>query len=386
MSVRRVVGGLRFYLLEEGGPAGPPAARAPGRLLARGHWIACGYFGAGNGALTDADGYFDTGDIATIDPDGYMMITDRAKDVIKSGGEWISSIDLENAAMDHPAVAEAAVIGVAHPTWQERPLLIVVRKPGQQVDAAALQAHLATRVARWWCPDAVEFVDQLPHTPTGKIQKLQLRAQFRDYQLTPSPSAQPAAAGAAVPTLLIVPGLRGHVPEHWQTLLAEATPGARIVPPLEQDGLSRAARVAALEQALAEIDGPVTLVAHSAGVLTVAHWAISRRAAGHHGRVVGALLVTPPDLAEAWPEPYPSPATMFEHGWAPLPRDPLPFPAMVAASSNDPLASLEAVRAMASGWGAQLVELGPVGHLNPAAGYGPWPLAAELLARLQARA
>jgi fatty-acyl-CoA synthase len=380
MKQGRPVFGVTLKIVDDEGRALPHDGRAAGRLLARGHWIASGYFGAEAGALVDADGYFDTGDIATIDPDGYMMITDRAKDVIKSGGEWISSIDLENAAMDHPAVAEAAVIGVAHPTWQERPLLIVVRKPGQQVEAAELQAHLATRVARWWCPDAVEFVDQLPHTATGKMQKLQLRAQFRDYQLAPSAPAENTHWGAA-PTLLIVPGLRGHVPEHWQTLLAEATPGARTVPPLEQDGMSRAARVAALDQALDEIDGPVILVAHSAGVLTVAHWA-----ARHRRPIAGALLVTPPDLEAAWPEPYPSPATMFEHGWAPLPRRTLPFPALVAASSNDPLASSEAVRAMAAGWGAQVVELGAVGHLNPAAGYGPWPQAAELVARLQAQA
>jgi predicted alpha/beta hydrolase family esterase len=214
------------------------------------------------------------------------------------------------------------------------------------------------------------FVDALPHTATGKVQKLQLREQFRHHQLS-------AAAPQRTPTLLIVPGLRGHVPEHWQTLLAEATPGARTVPPLENGDMSRAGRVAALEQALAAIDGPVVLVAHSAGVLTVAHWA-----AQHQRPIAGALLVTPPDLDASWPEPYPRPDELRANGWAPLPRTELPFPALVAASSNDYLASLEAVRAMADGWGAELVELGPVGHLNPAAGYGPWPQAAELVARL----
>ncbi|RJG27183.1 long-chain-fatty-acid--CoA ligase [Massilia cavernae] len=361
----RPVFGVRLKIVGDDGHALPHDGKSAGRLLVRGHWIASSYFGQEPGAALDANGYFDTGDIATIDPDGYMMITDRAKDVIKSGGEWISSIDLENAAMGHPALAEAAVIGIAHPTWQERPLLIAVRKPGQQVSGAELLAWLSGRVARWWCPDEVVFVDQLPHTATGKIQKLQLREQFRHYLL------------AQAPTLLIVPGLRGHVPDHWQTLLAEATPGARTVPPLETDGLSCSARVAALDRALAAIDGPVILVAHSAGVLTVAHWA-----ARHQRSIAGALLVTPPDLEVDWPEPYPQPDTLRANGWAPLPRAPLPFPALVAASSNDHLASLDAARAMASDWGAELVELGPVGHLNPAAGYGPWPQAAELVARL----
>ncbi len=371
----RPVFGVSLKIVDEDGKALPHDGKAAGRLLVRGPWVAHAYFGGQPGELLDLDGYFDTGDVATIDADGYMLITDRAKDVIKSGGEWISSIDLENAAVDHPAIAEAAVIGVAHPTWQERPLLIAVRKSGHEVSAAQLLAHLAARVARWWCPDEVVFVDSLPHTATGKIQKLLLRQQFRDYQLT-----QSAPPRAAAPTLLIVPGLRDHVPQHWQTLLAEATPGSRIVPPLEVDGLSCAARVAALDDAIAAIDGPVILVAHSAGVLMVAHWA-----ARHQRKIAAALLVTPPDLEENWPEPYPRPATLAANGWTPLPRGRLPFPALVAGSSNDHLASLEAVRAMAADWGAELVELGAVGHLNPAAGYGPWPQAGELLERLKAK-
>jgi acyl-CoA synthetase (AMP-forming)/AMP-acid ligase II/predicted alpha/beta hydrolase family esterase len=382
MKQGRPVFGVTLKIVDDDGRALPHDGLAAGRLLVRGHWIAAGYFGDDGAALLDADGYFDTGDVATIDTDGYMLITDRAKDVIKSGGEWISSIDLENAAMDHPAVAEAAVIGIAHPTWQERPLLIVVRKAGQHVSAEQLLAHLADRVARWWCPEEVVFVDQLPHTATGKLQKMALRQQFRDYQPTRQVrAAAPAGRSDAAPTLLIVPGLRDHVAQHWQTLLAAATPGARIVPPLDVDGLSCAARVAALDQAIAALDGPVILVAHSAGVLMVAHWA-----ARHSRPIAGALLVTPPDLAQDWPEPYPRPAALAEQGWAPVPRQRLPFPALVAASSNDYLASVDAVRAMAADWGAELVELGPVGHLNPAAGYGPWPRAAELLARLQERA
>ena len=131
----------------------------------------------------EADGWFTTGDVARIDSDGYVQITDRAKDVIKSGGEWISSIDLENAAVAFPGVAEAAVIGLPHPKWQERPLLVLVRKPGADPKPADVLEFLSHRVAKWWLPDAVEFVDELPHTATGKIQKTKLRDQFRDYVL-----------------------------------------------------------------------------------------------------------------------------------------------------------------------------------------------------------
>lgn len=182
-------------------------------------------------------------------------------------------------------------------------------------------------------------------------------------------------------TILIVPGLRDHVPEHWQTLLEQSVPGARSVPPLRVDGLNCAARVEAIEAALAAIDGPVILVAHSAGVLMVAHWAARFQRAD-----MAALLVTPPDLAASWPANYPQPETLRENGWTPLPRERLPFPSIVCASSNDHLASLEAVRSMAADWGSELVELGEVGHLNPAAGYGPWPQAIELIAQLKAHA
>jgi predicted alpha/beta hydrolase family esterase len=180
------------------------------------------------------------------------------------------------------------------------------------------------------------------------------------------------------PTILIVPGLRGHVPEHWQSLLEQSIPGARSVPPLPDDGLNCAARVLAIECALAAIDGPVILVAHSAGVLMVAHWAARFRRPD-----LAALLVTPPDLDARWPANYPQPETLRANGWSPLPRARLPFPSLVAASSNDHLASLEAVRGMAEDWGSEFVELGAVGHLNPAAGYGPWPRATELIAQLK---
>ena len=128
------------------------------------------------------DGWFPTGDVATLDADGFMQITDRSKDVIKSGGEWISSIELENVAMDHPAIAEAAAIGIRHPKWDERPLIVVVRKPGRDVSRDEVLAQYPGKVAKWCIPDDVVFVDALPHTATGKISKLQLREQLADYR------------------------------------------------------------------------------------------------------------------------------------------------------------------------------------------------------------
>jgi len=179
----RPVYGVEMKITDDEGQALPHDGKAFGHLMVRGPWIAGGYFKGEGGDILDADGFFDTGDVATIDADGYMQITDRSKDVIKSGGEWISSIDLENAAMGHPAVAEAAVIGVAHPKWQERPLLIVVRKKDQDTTRDHVLQYLEGKVAKWWMPDDVVFVDDLPHTATGKLQKMKLREQFRGYQL-----------------------------------------------------------------------------------------------------------------------------------------------------------------------------------------------------------
>jgi fatty-acyl-CoA synthase len=157
-----------------------------GDLQVRGHWVVDRYFrGAGASALDD--GWFATGDVATIDADGYMKITDRSKDVIKSGGEWISSIEIECLAMAHPGVAEAAVIGVKHPKWDERPLLVVVRKPGASVDREALLQFLTGKIAKWWMPDDVLFVNALPHTATGKLSKLELRRKLSEYRL-PEPA------------------------------------------------------------------------------------------------------------------------------------------------------------------------------------------------------
>ncbi|MFQ6576424.1 RBBP9/YdeN family alpha/beta hydrolase [Pseudomonas sp. UM16] len=178
-------------------------------------------------------------------------------------------------------------------------------------------------------------------------------------------------------TILIVPGLRDHVAEHWQTLLQARLNKVRAVPPLQVNGLDCNARVEAIQGELEQIEGDVVLVAHSAGVLMVAHWA-----ARYNRPIKGALLAAPPDLQAQWPAAYPSPDTLRANGWAPLPIKALPFPSIVAASSDDHLASLQAVAAMAEGWGSELLSLGNVGHLNPASGFGPWPLAETLIHQL----
>jgi len=161
-----------------------------GRLKVRGPAVAKAYFKGEGGEILDAEGFFDTGDVATIDRHGYMQITDRSKDIIKSGGEWISTIDLENLAIAHPKIAEAAVIGVKHPKWDERPLLIVVLKSGQSADKAEILAFLEGKIAKWWMPDDVVFVDEIPHTATGKIQKITLRERFGDYVLPTATAAE----------------------------------------------------------------------------------------------------------------------------------------------------------------------------------------------------
>jgi fatty-acyl-CoA synthase len=158
-----------------------------GRLKVRGPAIAKSYFKDDSNIL-DEEGFFDTGDVGTMDHYGYLNITDRSKDVIKSGGEWISSIELENLAVGHPKIAEAAVIGIRHPKWDERPLLVVVLKKDAKVSKEELLAYLEGKVAKWWMPDDVAFVNEIPHTATGKIQKTVLRAQFKDYVL-PSAAA-----------------------------------------------------------------------------------------------------------------------------------------------------------------------------------------------------
>ena len=175
--------GVELRIVDAEGRALPHDGKTPGHLKVRGPWVASSYFRGAHAEAVDADGYFDTGDIATIDPEGYMQITDRAKDLIKSGGEWISSIALEEAACGHPDVAEAAVIGMAHPKWQERPLLIVVAKPGRSFAHDDLLRVLATRVPKWWLPDDVVLIDAMPRGATGKLQKSVLRERFRDHKL-----------------------------------------------------------------------------------------------------------------------------------------------------------------------------------------------------------
>ncbi|MDY6995982.1 MAG: long-chain-fatty-acid--CoA ligase [Actinomycetota bacterium] len=179
----RGVYGVELKIVDENGDRLPWDGKAFGEVWVRGPWIASGYYRGEGGDKLDAEGFFPTGDIATIDPDGYLQLVDRAKDVIKSGGEWVSSIDLENAAMSHPAVAEAAVIAVPHPKWQERPLLVVVTREGRSVTRDDVLDHLAGHVVKWWLPDDVVFVDELPHSATGKVLKKTLREQYRDRPL-----------------------------------------------------------------------------------------------------------------------------------------------------------------------------------------------------------
>ena len=179
----RGVFGVELKIVDEDGHRLPWDGVAFGEVWVRGPWIASGYFKGEGGDKLDNEGFFPTGDIATIDADGYLQLVDRTKDVIKSGGEWVSSIDLENAAMGHPDVAEAAVIAVPHPKWQERPLLLVVAREGKSPSRDDILEHLAGQVAKWWLPDDVVFLDELPHTATGKVLKLELRKQFRDHRL-----------------------------------------------------------------------------------------------------------------------------------------------------------------------------------------------------------
>ena len=178
----RAVYGVDMKIVSEEGAELPWDGEASGDLLVRGPWIIDTYF-KNEGGNPLKDGWFPTGDVAKINADGYMIITDRSKDVIKSGGEWIGSIDLENIAMAHPAVAMAACIAAKHPKWDERPLLVVVKKPGAEVTREELIAFYDGKIAKWWTPDDVVFVDAIPLGATGKMQKIKLREQFRDHQL-----------------------------------------------------------------------------------------------------------------------------------------------------------------------------------------------------------
>lgn len=179
-------------------------------------------------------------------------------------------------------------------------------------------------------------------------------------------------------TVLIVPGLRDHVAQHWQTLLAAEWPGAQTVPPMGREDIDCARRVDAIEAAVSAIEGRVILVAHSGGCVMVAHWAQTTRYAT---RIQGALMATPPDFETPMPEGYPTIEALRMGGWLPVPRRLLPFKSLVALSENDPLGDLNAVQKLAHDWQAETVNLGRVGHLNPASGFGPWPQAKDLLTR-----
>jgi fatty-acyl-CoA synthase len=183
LKAGRPIFGVEMKIVDDEGNELAWDGEAFGSLLVRGPWVCSSYFKLeGSDAHTREDGWFETGDVATIDPAGYMAITDRTKDVIKSGGEWISSIEVENVATDHPMVAEAAVIGHYHPKWSERPLLIVVRgTDGQDLTAEEMLSWFDGKIAKWWTPEAVEFIDELPHTATGKVQKVKLRKLYKDY-------------------------------------------------------------------------------------------------------------------------------------------------------------------------------------------------------------
>jgi fatty-acyl-CoA synthase len=178
----RPIFGVEMKIVDDEGKELPWDGKAFGSLKVRGPWICSNYFKLEGSSAHAEEGWFETGDVATIDADGFMAITDRTKDVIKSGGEWISSIEVENVATDHPKVAEAAVIGHYHPKWSERPLLLVVRGPnGQDLTTGEMLAWFDGKIAKWWIPEAVEFIDELPHTATGKVQKVALREMYKDY-------------------------------------------------------------------------------------------------------------------------------------------------------------------------------------------------------------
>jgi fatty-acyl-CoA synthase len=182
--------GVEMKITDDEGKNLPWDGKTFGRLKVRGPAVAKGYYKVDGDPAFEKDGWFDTGDVVTIDPYGYMQITDRAKDVIKSGGEWVSSIDVENLAVGHPKVAEAAVIGVPHAKWGERPLLVVILKKGESATKEDILGFMQGKIAKWWMPDDVVFVDEIPHTATGKIQKLVLRQQFKDYRLPTSQAAE----------------------------------------------------------------------------------------------------------------------------------------------------------------------------------------------------
>jgi fatty-acyl-CoA synthase len=174
--------GIELKVVDDSGKELPKDGESQGHLMVRGPWVLQRYFKAEKDCV-DKDGWFDTGDISVLDQDGYMTIKDRAKDVIKSGGEWISSIDLENAAVGHPDVAEACVVGIPHPKWDERPMLFIVTNDGEPIDKESILEFLGSKVAKWWLPDEIIFMKELPHGATGKLQKFELRDEYNNYYM-----------------------------------------------------------------------------------------------------------------------------------------------------------------------------------------------------------
>ncbi len=181
LKAGRAIYGIEMKIVDEHDQELPWDGEAFGALKVRGPWVCSAYFKQSRSEAHDENGWFDTGDVATIDPEGFMQITDRSKDVIKSGGEWISSIELENLATNHPEIAEAAVVGIPHNKWTERPLLLAVKKAGATLDNQQLLDWFEGKVAKWWIPDGCEFVEELPHTATGKLSKKDIREQYKDY-------------------------------------------------------------------------------------------------------------------------------------------------------------------------------------------------------------
>jgi fatty-acyl-CoA synthase len=179
----RPVYGVEMKIVNDQNEELPRDGETFGRLLVRGPWIISGYY-KNDDRSNFVDGWFDTGDVATISPDNYLTIVDRSKDVIKSGGEWISSIDLENAAVGHPELVECCVIGARHPKWDERPLLLAIRKEGSNLTEQDVMDYLSDKIAKWWMPDAIIFVESLPHTATGKLLKVDLRKEYENHLLT----------------------------------------------------------------------------------------------------------------------------------------------------------------------------------------------------------
>jgi fatty-acyl-CoA synthase len=334
--------GVELKLVDDAGKRLPWDGTTFGRLMIRGPIIAKGYFKGAGGDILDSEGFFDTGDVATIDTHGFMQITDRAKDVIKSGGEWISSIDIENIAMGHPKVELAAVVGVAHPKWDERPLLMVKLKPGEQATKEEIIRFLEGKIAKWWTPDDVMFVDDIPLGPTGKIDKKVLRQRIAGYQLPEIPimaTLAPAAAAAST------------------VALAAARPPVLVAPePASEDEPDVTAEALAHTPADAEIED-----------------AVIEPAEEDTGRpppppsTIAEMAPPPTVVATEGPAPSADPASAATMAWATAPS---PKPGPQPEPEPDAEASEEAPAALPMGVGAMAAGLAAVGAAK-------WPAKTE---------